>query len=370
MGVFAAMEGPSTRRVASLDIGRFAACWYVMLFHASIDTRVQNVVLRYGLSGVEFFMMLSGYVLARPYLEVAPFRPFDLRRYVVGRVTRILPPYYVVVLLAAGLSFFRIGTSATPVPRADLGWHVLTHLSLTHTFFATTHRSLVSVLWSLGLEWQYYLTLPLLLLAVRAWKPLPVLLVVAVVTLVTRQALPSVTPPGADLLDGVFLGRWTEFAAGVCLAALLGQAWPRARLVALALAACVGGFVWTTVSHDVEMAIQGAVMLSFVLLRLFGPAKAAGPVTRALQFLGEVSYSTYLVHTLAGKTLLALLAHLPGAAALGAWPRLVLYALAGQAAGIAFYFVVERSTTRWAAALAARLARPATASIPLGSADR
>src|SRR3954447_13128826 len=116
----AAVEVTGSRRVASLDIGRFAACCYVMLFHAAIDTRVDNAVLSFGYAGVQFFMMLSGYVLARPYLELHPLRPFSVGRYVVGRATRILPPYYVVVLLAAALSFFHIGASATNVPRADL----------------------------------------------------------------------------------------------------------------------------------------------------------------------------------------------------------------------------------------------------------
>jgi peptidoglycan/LPS O-acetylase OafA/YrhL len=370
MQTFAAMEGPGARRVASLDIGRFAACWYVMLFHAAIDVRLDNPVLRYGFSGVEFFMMLSGYVLARPYLEVPPLRPFDLRRYAIGRITRILPPYYVVVLLAAALSFFHVGASATPVPRAALGWHVFTHLTLTHTFFAATHRSLVSVLWSLGLEWQYYLTMPILLLAMRAWRALPILVVVVVATLATRWALPAVAPPGADLMNGVFLARWTEFAAGVCLAALLGQGWTRGRLVALAVAACGAGLAWTVRSGDRELAVQGLVLVSFVLLRLFGPTTATRPWTRALQFLGEVSFSTYLVHTLAGKTLLALLGHLPGTSAFGPWARILLYAAAGQAAGIAFYYLVERPTTRWAAALLAPFGRPSPAPIALPSADR
>src|SRR3954471_21440908 len=103
-----------------------------MLFHAAIDTKVDNAVLSFGYSGVQFFMMLSGYVLARPYLEVHPLRPFALGRYAVGRVARILPPYYVVVLLAAALSFLHVGASATGVPRSELGWHVFTHLTLTH----------------------------------------------------------------------------------------------------------------------------------------------------------------------------------------------------------------------------------------------
>src|SRR6266436_2645441 len=86
--------GKPSGRIASLDIGRMIACWYVMLFHAGFDLDVQNVVLGYGFSGVQFFMMLSGYVLARPHLEVQPHRPFELKRYAIGRVTRIVPPYY------------------------------------------------------------------------------------------------------------------------------------------------------------------------------------------------------------------------------------------------------------------------------------
>src|SRR5262249_26302372 len=152
----------------------------------------------------------------------------------LGRVTRILPPYYVVVLVAAALSFFHIGASATPIARADLGWHVFTHLTLTHTLFPSTHRSLVSVLWSLGLEWQYYLVLPLLLLAFLRWRAPLVMLVVIVATLATRWALPAVAPPGTDLINGFFLSRLTEFAAGVCLARMLGQQWAGGRLVVIA----------------------------------------------------------------------------------------------------------------------------------------
>jgi peptidoglycan/LPS O-acetylase OafA/YrhL len=357
------VEVSGTRRLASLDIGRFAACCYVMLFHAAIDMRVGNVVLDHGYAGVQFFMMLSGYVLARPYLEVHPLRPFELRRYVIGRITRILPPYYVVVLLAAALSFLRVGPTATPIPRPELGWHVFTHLTLTHTFFAETHISLVSVLWSLGLEWQYYVILPVLLLAFRAWRALPILFVAIVATLATRWALPAVAPARGDLLNGFFLARLTEFAAGVCLATLLGQGWARGRLLTLVGVLSGAGIVWAATGHDREMGVQGIVLLAFVLLRLFGPTAATNPLTRVMQFLGEVSYSTYLVHTLGGKTLLALLGHLPGAANIGPWTRICLYVLAGQVAGIAFYFAVERTATRWAAALLARPARPNTAAV-------
>jgi peptidoglycan/LPS O-acetylase OafA/YrhL len=359
---------PGSKRLASLDIGRFAACCYVMLFHASIDTGVDNAVLKHGYSGVQFFMMLSGYVLARPYLEAHPPRPFELGRYAIGRVTRILPPYYVVVLLAAALSFFHIGKSATSIPRSELGWHVFTHLTLTHTFFATTHHSLISVLWSLGLEWQYYMVLPLLVLAFRAPKMVPaVFAVIIATTLVTRWALPVVAATRLDLLNGLFLARMTEFAAGVCLAALVGRGWGRGRLVGTAVMVGGAGILWAQFGHDQEMAVQGIVLVSFVLLRLYGPMVAKHPVTRAMRFLGEASYSTYLVHTLGGKTLLSFLGHVPGLAALGPGARIFLYAVAGQVSGIAFYLLVERPTTHWAAALLARSAHNSGRSVPIAT---
>jgi peptidoglycan/LPS O-acetylase OafA/YrhL len=338
-------------RLASLDQGRFAACWYVMLFHASIDVRLVNGVLSQGFAGVQFFMMLSGYVLARPYLESQPARPFDLRRYALGRITRIVPPYYVVVLLAAALALLGSGSTSTPIPRADLGWHVVAHLAFVHTFFASTYLSLVSVLWSLGLEWQYYLVLPLLLRAFRVRRPLLVFVATVLLTASTRILLRSYLPARGELENGFFLARLTEFSAGVMIATLLGRGWSRRSL--LLLAALLGGCGLLTIAlggSDREFAVQGAVLLLFVVLRLYGPAVARGRLSRGLSFLGEASYSTYLVHTLAGKAALTVLAHL--AFAVGKpWTQLVLYTTAGQIAGVCFYFAVEKPTTRWAAQL-------------------
>jgi peptidoglycan/LPS O-acetylase OafA/YrhL len=339
-------------RIASLDIGRMLACWYVMLFHATIDLDAPNVVLSYGFSGVQFFMMLSGYVLARPYLEAQPQRPFAMKRYAIGRVTRIVPPYYAVVLLAAAMAFLGHGSTATPVSRNALPWHVFTHLTFIHTFFATTFHSIVSVLWSLGLEWQYYVLLPVLLVAFRARRPLLVMTVVVVVTVFARQMLGAWGPERSYLLQGFCLARLTEFTAGVTLAALFGQGWSKGRV--LSFAVVLGGLGLASAARGslyTEFAVQGVVLIVFAALRLFGPPVALGPGTRFLQFLGEVSYSTYLVHTLAGKTMLSGLRHVPALAGLGSASSVALYALAGQLGGIAFYFVVEKPTTRWAASL-------------------
>jgi peptidoglycan/LPS O-acetylase OafA/YrhL len=352
-------------RLAALDIGRAAACWYVMLFHGAIDAGFAQPILGYGYSGVQFFMMLSGYVLARPYLETEPRRPFALGRYAVGRITRIVPPYYVVVSFAAAMVLLGHGSAATVVPRRELGWHVFTHLAFIHTFFAATQRSLVSVLWSMGLEWQYYVILPVLLIALRGRRVVGALAIFAAVvaaTALTRWSLTNLFPGHLHLLDGLFLARMTEFAAGVLLACLFGQGWSGRSVFGFALVVGGGSLLF---SRERELMVQGSVLVVFALLRVFGPAVARSRLTRILQVLGEVSYSTYLVHTIAGKATIAVLGRVTHAGVTASpWPHVLCYALGGQAAGFGFYLAIERPITRAAASFFSVVRQPFRSTTP------
>jgi len=372
--------GDRVSRLAGLDIGRLAACLAVAMFHGGIDLKLSGPLTSWGFAGVEFFMMLSGYVLARPYLESARPRAFHLRPYVASRVARIVPPYYVVVAVAAVLTFAGHGSSVTPVSPAQLPWHVITHLTFTHPLFADTHRSLVSVLWSMGVEWHYYLVFPLLLLAFGAARrrrevtarggapaggsarPLMVLAALIAFCVTVRMSLPHLLPARPDLLGNVFLARGTEFGFGVALAALIGMGWSRAGI--LALAALLGALGVTAAlvvpGPTQEFGVQGVIIVLFVALRAFGPMVAKTGVTRALQFLGEASYSTYLVHTMAGKAALAVLGARAGL--LGEGALLAVYVLAGQVTGVCFYLTVEKPVCRWAAGVLR--VRPPTATMP------
>jgi peptidoglycan/LPS O-acetylase OafA/YrhL len=377
-------SGPSLRaagdhvsRIAGLDIGRLCACLAVALFHGTIDLKLTGWITSWGYVGVEFFMMLSGYVLARPYLETFRRRSFHLRQYLGARAARIVPPYYVVVAVAALLTLDGHGSSATPVTPAQLPWHVAAHATFIHPLFAETNRSIVSVLWSMGVECHYYLVFPLLLVAFgfggrrastpasdrRAVRPLLALAALSALSVTVRVLLPVVLPGRPDLVGNLFLARGTEFVFGVALAALIGIGWSRGRLLALAaFLGALGVAAAVAVPGPVtrEFGVQGVIAVLFTGLRAFGPLAAASPVTRSLQFLGEASYSTYLVHTLAGKAMLAIIGAHGGA--LGETGLLIAYVLAGQTAGVAFYLTVEKPVCRWAGGILG--VRPSTATVP------
>src|SRR5207248_4711872 len=85
--------------------------------------------------------------------------------------------------------------------------------------------------WSLGLEWQLYLGLPLLILGARRFGLVPTLAVVVLINVVYRLALAAAGAngwiPGAILqsvvLPNLLPGRWAEFAFGMAVADLYSR---------------------------------------------------------------------------------------------------------------------------------------------------
>ncbi|MCM2324757.1 MAG: acyltransferase, partial [Oligoflexia bacterium] len=121
----------SSFRLANLDIGRMVACSAVILHHANRDILRDRIPLfLHGELGVQFFMILSGYLLARAYAPSAasPGRPFALGDYLWKRVIRIVPAYYAAVAGVSLLIWAGIGSQKFPISPEKLPWHIGTHL--------------------------------------------------------------------------------------------------------------------------------------------------------------------------------------------------------------------------------------------------
>jgi peptidoglycan/LPS O-acetylase OafA/YrhL len=110
-----------------------------------------------GSFAVFFFFVLTGYLLFWPFVKatISGGRPVDLRRYFRNRALRILPLYYFVLVTL--LLTRESGGSG------DQWWHFL---SFTSNFSHTTFNTVDGPMWSLGVEVQFYLLLPLMALFV------------------------------------------------------------------------------------------------------------------------------------------------------------------------------------------------------------
>jgi peptidoglycan/LPS O-acetylase OafA/YrhL len=156
-----------------LDGVRAVACLLVLSYHINLITRDMHVwtpgrqplldaLFLSGSTGVTLFFVLSGFLLFLPYAKVLlSLGPWpDSRLFYFRRAWRILPGYYV--------SLFLLVMLQQPQYLAPSHWH---DLALFFVLFMdstpATFQHLNGPYWTLAIEWQFYLLLPLIALTIR-----------------------------------------------------------------------------------------------------------------------------------------------------------------------------------------------------------
>jgi peptidoglycan/LPS O-acetylase OafA/YrhL len=163
-----------TSTIAVLDGVRAYACFSVIAYHINHLTQGGNVwtyqgvgpIIYYlalsGSSGVTLFFVLSGFLLFMPYAKSLLFDAEwpSARRYYVRRIFRIWPGYYISLAL---LIVFLNREYLNPDHWRQLG------LFLTFLMDSTqaTYQAINGPFWTLAVEWQFYMLLPLIALALR-----------------------------------------------------------------------------------------------------------------------------------------------------------------------------------------------------------
>ncbi len=313
--------GPAAGRLDAVDGLRAVAALWVVLFHIWAFSGVTlwpgvDLLARSGSTGVSLFLVLSGFCL---YLPVAQGKPFRMGAFLRRRCGRLLPAYYVSLLVLVLAHLFAGGhVGLSRLTGRGLVAQVTTHLTLTHQLFPSTFYGLNGAYWSLGLEWELYLTLPLLVLGVRRWGLAATVTGVFAVTVGYRLVLQllvarHVVDPGgtwADVvLPNLFLGRWSEFGLGMLAAARFSSGrlpvvGPRLGVAALASGALAMGLPDNPFKHM----LFGVVFFALLCAVLDGDNRVARAFARPpLVAVGVMSYSLYLVHQPIVESLAAVL---------------------------------------------------------------
>lgn len=373
-------------RIAALDGLRALAALSVLGLHVwqasgtpRLDTPVGpflTTLLAAGNVGVDFFFVLSGFVLFLPTcLNGGRFG--SVPDYFLRRAARILPLYWVTLLVVVlGLRFF------TAEPQASL--HMGTNLFLHLTFLAHPIASLVGLLegfgvngavWTLSLEVAFYLVLPLV--AAQFYRrPELWFGIFVIVSFLWRFGVTAAVNPesmAGPTVVGIALTAalptyLTHFALGMAAARLFVWLKPEEPRRDMELAALwvlsfgALGLVWGT--HEVGVAaIQGTatpysqftgtlpVTIAFtcVLLGLLlGPSWTRRLVDNdVLRIGGEISYGIYLWHLIV-IGLLAMNVPLPtgGTRHFVLWLGLVLPTTLALA--WCSHVAIERPAVQWA----------------------
>lgn len=160
-------------RLTGLDGLRGIACLMVFGVHFAQTAKVQGrwgpfdlaQWFANGNSGVALFFALSGFVLSLPFWQAtAPgASPVSLRSYFARRAARILPAYLACLIgLVVIRSLWR---------SADDRQEVLLHLLLVFNFHGPSVFSINPPFWTLAVEAQFYLLLPVLMAILPRHSP-------------------------------------------------------------------------------------------------------------------------------------------------------------------------------------------------------
>jgi peptidoglycan/LPS O-acetylase OafA/YrhL len=299
----------------------------VVLFHIRAFSGARlgplDLFVRGGSTGVSLFLVLSGFCL---YLPIARggAENFRVWRFLRRRATRLLPAYYVslaVILLVTVLAATQLGL--TPLSGPGVAIQAVTHLTMTHSLFPSTFYALNGAYWSLGLEWQLYLGLPLLVIGVRRFGLARTVAAVVAVNMAYRVGLQVAidlhgiaagSVLATDVLPNLLPGRWAEFGFGMVAASLYatgrtGRWAPRAGWAILGLVPLTTVAV-LSVGSSLEHLLFGAVFFLLLCVVVAGENWLSRLVSwRPLAAVGVMSYSLYLVHQPIVASLSFLLRH-------------------------------------------------------------
>jgi peptidoglycan/LPS O-acetylase OafA/YrhL len=155
-------ETLSTEFIPVIDGLRFLAIAMVVLFHCSPTTRYPGEnYLPFGHQGVQLFFVISGFVLAMPFLRFGlglTQKKMPLKKYFLRRITRLEPPY----IISIGLIFLLLAIfSRDKLPLSDLLASLgCSYLYINNFVFPGKLPLINRVTWSLEIEVQYYLIAP------------------------------------------------------------------------------------------------------------------------------------------------------------------------------------------------------------------
>jgi exopolysaccharide production protein ExoZ len=302
------LEGTNAHRMLTMEGARGIAVALVFLVHyraafatwtgsGTATESITQFLWTIGHAGVDLFFVLSGYLIYGAVLKPS----LDYLKFMTRRVQRIYPTFLVVFAMYIGLSFAFPSQSKLPANALDAALLIVQNLLLLPGIFP--FEAIVSVAWSLSYEFFYYLTLPLLVLALgmRKWQPKQRVLFFSLLSIAFVASWFLLAPKAPRLL---------MFVAGILLYELVHSLNFAPKISAtfewFAMALTLAAFA--AIAYVETLPARGDLLRLIVSFIAFGTLvfacfRAEGPLYRAfawtpLRWLGNMSYSYYLIHAL------------------------------------------------------------------------
>ncbi len=177
-------------RLPNLDPLRFLLASLVLFFHIPQLSRNQGLpyfldapVFNRGTEAVYMFFVLSGFLIIRLIYRYKQQDDFSIKKFYIRRILRIFPLYYLIIIF--GFLFYWQILPALNIPfenNYNLGEGVLMTTFFFPNVFARLYHpgGILEVLWSIGIEEQFYVMIAPLLYIVKKHR---ILLILSILTI-------------------------------------------------------------------------------------------------------------------------------------------------------------------------------------------
>ncbi|WP_194944750.1 acyltransferase family protein [Limnohabitans sp. 2KL-3] len=327
---------------------RAVAVLAVLIYHAGFS------VIPGGYVGVDIFFVISGFVITSAVQPDLASGRFNLRDFYERRIRRIFPPLFVMVVVSLVLGWMVL----MPDDLKRLGQSSVANAAFLSNFYflkdsgyfgATAAAKPLLHTWSLAVEEQFYLLLPLYMLLFKRWSA-DVMRWLTLSLFALSLLLAAVATYFEPTLSFFLLPtRAWELLAGVMLAQGMVPSprsakdeWARALLGIFLIAYALLAYSEKTVFPGLAALppVLGGMLIISAGMRREGRANA-WLASRTMVFLGQISYPLYLWHF----PLLGFAGYL-SLRGLGVAETLAVYAIIVICALVSWRFVEQPVRTR------------------------
>lgn len=260
-----------------------------------------------GFIGVDVFFVISGFLMTSIIVKGLENKTFNFLKFYLSRANRIIPALFALCVVVGLVGWFTL----TPQELKDYAKHAITSLGFISNiqyfkeagyFDATSHEKLLLHTWSLSVEWQFYILLPIFLFLAYRIKQSKSVLKIAftglfVVSLILALYLTPKMPSASFFL--LPTRAWEMLAGGLIFLFFNKISLSQQRstiveligfsLIAISVIYFTGSTPWP--SYNAILPVLGAF-----LILLASNQNSLLTNNKIAQFLGNTSYSIYLWH--------------------------------------------------------------------------
>lgn len=291
-----------------------------------------------GSLGVTIFFTLSGFLITYLLLQEKAYSngEIDIRKFYIRRILRIWPLYYLILILSFFiLPYFSIleipQYSSAPDGQTRFWPRFLFFLFLMPNVAFAFYPTLPfgNVLWSVGVEEQFYLFWPWLVKKIKQHIIKIAFVCLAIYMIIrwsfTLHLLPNSTPQIIELITRT---RFSCMLIGAIAAGCVHFGFLKTRLVQwmslivfLAMLVNIIDFkFYSLVKSETQSVIIAIILINIA----FNPDTIFRLENKLTNYLGKISYGLYVYHSIAAAIIIKLLSPLSPGLNYGVWSLLII----------------------------------------------